>query len=351
MKNVNFNEQLDGLFLLGEMVTNGSSIYMTSIIWMGSVCCGVLVIISLNPVVSVLFLIGLFASVSVYFIYIGLGFLGLVYLVVYIGAISILFLFILMLLNIRMSELQNNTLNAISLAIGIIIAFNICLYIILPYDITSTFIHFCWAISDKLLNVKSNPENFLKWFMDNQGWIFVSGNKWDGNLAAISHITSIGSIMYTNYNMWLFIASFILLLAMVGCIVITVKRFGLKGLDLTFWAYVLWLQAPLRISRIKKYILKCTGGVAATGTGGAGGAGGAGGGGGNNDKFLQDAKEGLSTADREAALCQAESERLASQGNASAAAEAAQDAQEWVEQAGTHLAELAWYYASNGGTG
>ena len=46
---------------------------------------------------------------------------------------------------------------------------------------------------------------------------------WDGNLAETGHITSIGSIMYTNYNMWLLIASFILLLAMVGCIVITLK--------------------------------------------------------------------------------------------------------------------------------
>jgi NADH-ubiquinone oxidoreductase chain 6 len=46
---------------------------------------------------------------------------------------------------------------------------------------------------------------------------------WDGNLAESNHITAIGNIMYTNYNIWLIIASFILLLAMVGAIVITIK--------------------------------------------------------------------------------------------------------------------------------
>lgn len=64
-------------------------------------------------VVSVLFLIGLFGNVASYLILIGLGFMGLAYLVVYLGAISILFLFILMLINIRISELQSNTRNTI----------------------------------------------------------------------------------------------------------------------------------------------------------------------------------------------------------------------------------------------
>jgi NADH-ubiquinone oxidoreductase chain 6 len=39
----------------------------------------------------------------------------------------------------------------------------------------------------------------------------------------MGHMTSIGNIMYTNYNVWLIMASFILLLAMVGAIVITIK--------------------------------------------------------------------------------------------------------------------------------
>ena len=61
-----------------------------------SVIMGIYVIISKNPIVSVLFLIGLFLSISGYLILTGLNFIGLAYLLVYIGAVSILFLFILM---------------------------------------------------------------------------------------------------------------------------------------------------------------------------------------------------------------------------------------------------------------
>jgi len=54
----------------------------------------------------------------------GLSFIGLSYLIIYIGAVSILFLFILMLINVRISELQNNTSNSLPLAAIIIIFFN-----------------------------------------------------------------------------------------------------------------------------------------------------------------------------------------------------------------------------------
>jgi NADH-ubiquinone oxidoreductase chain 6 len=77
----------------------------------------IFVIISKNPVVSVLFLIGLFLSIAIYLIIIGLNFVGLSYLLVYIGAVSILFLFILMLIDIRVSELQTETNNSIFLGI------------------------------------------------------------------------------------------------------------------------------------------------------------------------------------------------------------------------------------------
>jgi NADH-ubiquinone oxidoreductase chain 6 len=53
---------------------------------------------------------------------------------------------------------------------------------------------------------------------------FVTSKIWDGNLAETSHITSIGNIMYTSYSIWLILTSIILLLAMVGAIVITIKQ-------------------------------------------------------------------------------------------------------------------------------
>jgi NADH-ubiquinone oxidoreductase chain 6 len=100
-----------------------------------AVFCAISVIINKNPIISVLFLIGLFASISCYLIMLGLSFIGLSYLIVYIGAVSILFLFILMLINIRISELQSDTNNSIPLTIIIGISLSYSLFHLLPYDI------------------------------------------------------------------------------------------------------------------------------------------------------------------------------------------------------------------------
>jgi len=86
----------------------------------------ILIIINKNPIVSILYLISLFLGVAVYMIILGLSFIGLSYLLVYVGAVSIIFLFILMLIDIRVSELQNDTNNNIILGIVIsIIYFNL----------------------------------------------------------------------------------------------------------------------------------------------------------------------------------------------------------------------------------
>src|ERR1700754_3051767 len=68
---------------------------------------GLLVITSKNTVQSVLYLILVFLLCSILFIYIGADFIGLIILIVYIGAISVLFLFIIMMLNIRVLELYS----------------------------------------------------------------------------------------------------------------------------------------------------------------------------------------------------------------------------------------------------
>jgi NADH-ubiquinone oxidoreductase chain 6 len=59
--------------------------------------------------------------------------------------------------------------------------------------------------------------------INNANVMFVSSSSWDGNMAETSHISAIGNILYTSYNMWIFMASFILLLAMIGAIIITIK--------------------------------------------------------------------------------------------------------------------------------
>ena len=56
-------------------------------------------------IISAISLIGLFSGIASYLIILGVSFIGLSYMIVYVGAVSILFLFILMLIDIRISEL------------------------------------------------------------------------------------------------------------------------------------------------------------------------------------------------------------------------------------------------------
>ena len=175
----------------------------------------------------VLFLIGLFLSISSYLILLGINFIGLSYLLVYVGAVSILFIFILMLINIRISELLNETSNSIPLAIISSIAFNYPIYQILPYNIAifnSYTINLNNIFYDILYNSYSDYLNKIFKFNDNGIISFVTSKTWDGNIAETTHITTIGNIMYTNYSIWIIITSIILLLAMIGAIVITIKQ-------------------------------------------------------------------------------------------------------------------------------
>jgi NADH-ubiquinone oxidoreductase chain 6 len=128
---------MNNLYVLVESFTNGYRVEVLDIISLISVLCGILVIISKNPIVSVLFLIGLFLSISSYLMVLGINFIGLSYLLVYVGAVSILFLFILMLINVRISELLSNTSNSIPLAIIIAVSFNYPVYQVLPYGIAA----------------------------------------------------------------------------------------------------------------------------------------------------------------------------------------------------------------------
>jgi NADH-ubiquinone oxidoreductase chain 6 len=127
------------LFMLNETITNVFTPQSIDFFSLGAIIASIFVIISKNPIVSVLFLIGLFLSISCYLITLGLNFIGLSYLLVYVGAVSILFLFILMLINVRVSELLSDTSNSIPLAIMIIIAFNLPIHKLLPYNVKGNF--------------------------------------------------------------------------------------------------------------------------------------------------------------------------------------------------------------------
>jgi NADH-ubiquinone oxidoreductase chain 6 len=217
------------LYLLNENFTNGSNHALLSFVSLASIFCGIFVIISKNPIVSVLFLIGLFLNIAGYLMLLGINFIGLSYLLVYVGAVSILFLFILMLINVRISELTTDNSNSIPLAIMIGIFFTVTLYKMLPTNLSSIFNYEdsnVESVNNTSFSTHYTPMSIkdLSILGSNDDISFVSSHIWDGGLAETSHITSIGNILYTSYPLWLLITSIILLLAMVGAIVITIKQ-------------------------------------------------------------------------------------------------------------------------------
>lgn len=233
------------LCLLNENTTNGFQETTLTFVTFAVILCGIFVIVSKNPVVSVLFLIGLFLSISIYLMLLGLNFIGLSYLLVYVGAVSILFLFILMLINIRISEIISSSSNSIPLAIIIGSFFLTTIYQALPlntnpvlndykdnvlvsgfslvkqvmekyyYEIVEILTGY--AHSSTTANT-SNGKGFAQQTLD-----LVSSPTWDTMLAESSHIGTLGNILYTSYPLWILLTSLILLLSMVGAIVITIK--------------------------------------------------------------------------------------------------------------------------------
>lgn len=203
---------------LNDWVNSGFKPEFLDIIGLIAIFFAISVITIKNPISSLMSLIGLFGTVSVYLILIGLNFIGFSYLIVYIGAISILFLFILMLIDIRTSELLSNNINSIPLALFVIILLSYSWNEVSPEltngfngtdNITSNLVY-----TNLLLDLENLWESLYT--SGDNTVMFVSSNNWDGNIAETSHIAAIGMVLYTSFNIWLLIVSLILLLAMVG---------------------------------------------------------------------------------------------------------------------------------------
>lgn len=199
------------LFVLDDLF-NGYWLGFIDILSIISVILGIFIIVTKNPVISILFLILLFSSIASYLILLGVKFIGISYLLVYVGAVSILFLFILMLINIRVSELVSDTNNNIPLALVTILTFVVLFTNVMP------------ELSVKSGIMGQEVYTFLQDIFNTDNIEYVTSKNWDGNLVDNNDIISIGNIMYTSYSIWLLITSIILLLAMVGAIVITIKQ-------------------------------------------------------------------------------------------------------------------------------
>lgn len=187
----------------------------------GAVLSGILVITAKNPVISVLFLISVFINVAGYLVLLGVAYLGLAYLIIYVGAIAILFLFVIMMLNLRLVELidtgqeytQNLPLGAM---IGLLFFFE--LLSILPVSLNmplSNFLFDFWSKANSTLLGIDVAENATS-----DVHVTFSPVVADNNFTSFLQIESIGQGLYTYASLWLILAGVIFLLAMVGPIVL-----------------------------------------------------------------------------------------------------------------------------------
>jgi NADH-ubiquinone oxidoreductase chain 6 len=185
-----------------------------------SVLSAILVITARSPIISVLFLIAVFVNLAGYLILLGINFIALAYIMVYIGAIAILFLFVIMMLNIRLVELsETGSEYNKNIPLAIIVSLTLS-YLILANSITSSLdnVYLMTALFDKLnfstLGITSSSNYINAGFNTTVSNIFVG----------YEQIQAVGAIMYSSYSLYLVLCSFILLLAMLGPIIITLDR-------------------------------------------------------------------------------------------------------------------------------
>lgn len=188
-----------------------------------SVFSGVLVITSKNPVVAVIYLISVFINAAGYLLILGVGFVGISYILLYVGAITVLFLFVLMSINIRLTDIleagSQYTKNLpLALIIGILFTYE--LISILPFNINNLVV-----LDLPLIFILKLNQLFLGTDLQNisETAILAFNLAADTSLTSVTQIQSLGQVLYTYGAIWLIICSIILLLALVAPIFISRK--------------------------------------------------------------------------------------------------------------------------------
>jgi len=162
-----------------------------------------MVIISKNPLHSVLFLVTSFLSASMLLFIFENEFLALFFLIIYLGAIAILFLFVVMMLDIKYRELQ---MDKLYFPVGVLIGSTV---LIEMYGAFS-------KVFSKNTNVSGQDHN--------------SYSNWYENLDSLPDLYVFGQIFYTHYVLQILIAGLILYLAVIGVAFLTVKSAFNKGM-------------------------------------------------------------------------------------------------------------------------
>jgi len=167
--------------------------YLFSAITIGS---ALMVISARNPVHSVLFLILAFFNAAALFVLLGAEFLAMILVVVYVGAVAVLFLFVVMMLDIDFVALRRGFMEY--LPFGALIGLVLMSELLIAVG--------AWAFGSAVPAARSNPLP-----------------------PGVSNTEAIGRILYTDYIFYFQTAGIILLVAMIGAIVLTLRhRPGVK---------------------------------------------------------------------------------------------------------------------------
>jgi len=183
----------------------------------GAVVAGIFVIISRNPIVSVLCLIAVFVNVACYLVLLGMSFIGLTYLIIYVGAIAILFLFVIIMINLKLASLEA--------AQGI-------RYNTHPLAFILTGVLFMSIVMFSVTDIKPllvNLFDFLNLSVFSQNsyndilMVFSMNFDWDTSFHHFNQLLSLGILMYTSLSTSLVYLAIVLLLAIIGPIVLTFR--------------------------------------------------------------------------------------------------------------------------------
>ena len=180
----------------------------------------IMVIGSQNPIHSVIFLILVFCNATGFLMLLKIEFIALMFLIIYVGAIAVLFLFVVMMLNIKLSELSQNWIRYLPIGSLISLIFLTQLFLIIDND-------FCTIpayASEITLGNGSEITSSIREFNVLNTEFFQDQKTWSNLIDSVTNIESLGYLIYTYYFYYFIMASLILLIAMIGAIVLTMHK-------------------------------------------------------------------------------------------------------------------------------
>lgn len=164
------------------------------------------VIISKNPIHSILSLILVFFNAASLLILLGAEFLAMLFVIVYVGAVAVLFLFVIMMLNIKTSNLSISMYRYLPISFLFGSVFLSELFIMFYFDLAS--------INGYKLNLLANFD-FI-----NQNFLI----SWQDSIYFFNNVVVLGQLLYTYFSYAFVLSGIILLVSMIGAISLTLHR-------------------------------------------------------------------------------------------------------------------------------